>query len=113
MAKSLFFAQSPGVVRSHPDREFAEYILSGLEHGFRIGFDYQTRLSSVRQNMPAAAEHPEVVERHSVAGRILGPIAREQLPGLKVNRFGSARPPISGGSSRTSRSPTVAASTTV
>ena len=79
-------------LRSHPDREFAEYVLSGLEHGFRIGFDYQTRLSSARQNMPSAAEHPEVVERYitdeRTAGRILGPVGKEQLPGLQVNRFG-------------------------
>ena len=92
--------QSPGVslrawwerLSSHPDREFAKYVLSGLEHGFRIRFDYKTRLSSARQNMPSAAEHPEVVVRYitdeRTTGRILGPVGKEQLPGLQVNRFG-------------------------
>ena len=51
-------------LQSHPDREFAGYILKGLENGFRVGFDCRTSLRSARHNMPSALEHPDVIERY-------------------------------------------------
>ena len=59
----------------HPDQEFAEYILGGLERGFRVGFDYSSLLHSARRNMPSAVEHLDLVERYlgeePALGRIL------------------------------------------
>jgi hypothetical protein len=79
-------------LHSHPDQEFATFILTGLEQGFRIGFDYRSQLSPAKRNMPSATEHPEVVERYPgeerSVGRILGPFPRSVVPALQVNRFG-------------------------
>jgi hypothetical protein len=67
-------------LRSHPDQEFAAFILTGQEQGFHIGFDYWNRLSPAKWNIPSAAEHPEVEERYlgeeRSAGTILGPLPR-------------------------------------
>lgn len=36
--------------------------MNGLEHGFRVGFDYNTHLASTIYNMPSAMDHPDVVK---------------------------------------------------
>jgi hypothetical protein len=38
----------------HPDKAFARYVLDGMEHGFRVGFDHSTALVSSTRNMPSA-----------------------------------------------------------
>ena len=49
----------------HPDRDFVDYILCGLEQGFRIGFNKQSVQLKCRQgNMLSASEQPEVVENY-------------------------------------------------
>ena len=77
---------------AHPDRQFAAYILHGLEHGFRVGFDYTHPLMSARRNMGSATQHPEVVERYIVgewaAGRFIGPLSPADTQGLHFSRFG-------------------------
>ena len=79
-------------LRSHPDQDFATFILTGLEQGFRVGFDYRSRLSTAKHNMPSGTEHPEVVEcylgEERSAGRIPGPLPGSIVPTLQVNRFG-------------------------
>ena len=76
----------------HPDRDFANYILSGIEHGFRVGFEYSHPLSSAKRNMLSASQHPKVVENYlgneRAEGRILGPINPRSVPGLHTSRFG-------------------------
>ena len=67
-------------LQSHPDREFAEYIVGGIQHGFRIGFDYQAhRCSSASRNMMSARQHPQPIQHYLEkglgAGRIIGPLA--------------------------------------
>ncbi len=62
---------------SHPDPEFRRFLLRGIEHGFRIGFDYEgARCRKASRNMPSAAEHPEPIEKYLAnelgAGRIIG-----------------------------------------
>ena len=75
---------------AHPDREFAEYILEGLQLGFRIGFDYSHPLVSSRRNMRSARLHPNVVEEYlygeCAEGRIIGPLA--STIGIHTSRFG-------------------------
>lgn len=79
-------------LRSHPDREFAEYILQGLEHGFRVGFDYRQQLTPAKRNMQSALDHSEVVEKYiqeeREGSRLLGPFRRGEIPNLHINRFG-------------------------
>ena len=48
----------------HPDRQFAHLILSGLEHGFPIGFDISSKLRPAKSNLISAREHPDVVSAY-------------------------------------------------
>ena len=78
---------------AHPDREFAQYVCTGIRHGFRIGFDYhRARLIPVHRNMKSAMEHGEVVERYlgeeREAQRVLGPFKRSLFPEVHVSPFG-------------------------
>lgn len=79
-------------LQSHPDQEFASFILQGIAEGFRVGYSYSQQLRSAKRNMPSALEHPEVVERYlgeeSRAGRILGPFQPGSIPNLHISRFG-------------------------
>ena len=79
-------------LRRHPDTDFAEFILKGLEHGFRIGFEYRDhRCLSAKRNMQSAGLHPQPIDQYIAkersAGRIIGPLPRE-LEGVQVSRFG-------------------------
>ncbi len=76
----------------HPDPEFRHFILRGIEHGFRIGFNYEaSRCQKASHNVPSATEHPEPIEKYLAnelgTGRIVG-----LLPGdeerVHINRFG-------------------------
>ena len=50
---------------TYPDKNFAAYILWGIESGFKIGFDPElVRLRSQTQNMCSALEQPEVVDKY-------------------------------------------------
>ena len=80
-------------LRSHPDRDYAEYLICGLRDGFRIGFDYQGhKCRSSRENMRSAVERPEVVreyiEKECIAGRLLGPLDPALFPEVHTSRFG-------------------------
>ena len=63
-------------MQSHPDQVHAQYLLSGLRDGFRIGFDQKQALQSAPKNMCSAAEHPEVVLEYRAeemaTGRVVG-----------------------------------------
>ena len=45
---------------SHPDQQFAAYVLNGIKHGFRVGYDRDHGLSSSAGNMASALAHPVV-----------------------------------------------------
>ena len=66
-------------LRDHPDPRFVSYLLCGIQHGFRVGFDYSRPLLSAQRHMLSADLHPGVVDQYvdgEVAkGRILGPLA--------------------------------------
>ena len=42
----------------YPDREYADYILKGVEEGFRTGVDSRRSMTSSRRNMLSAQQHP-------------------------------------------------------
>ena len=49
----------------HPDRRLAEYILHGIENGFRVGFNYnQQTLVAKGTNMLSAMQVPQVIEEY-------------------------------------------------
>ena len=52
----------PACLRTHPDTDFAHYILHGLQHGFHIGATRPLKLQSAKTNMSSAKQHPEVIE---------------------------------------------------
>ena len=79
----------------HPDTAFAHYIINGLRHGFRIGFNHSSLLRSAATNMESARQHPEIISdylaKEQSLGRMLGPFTEEMLPNLPslhINRFG-------------------------
>ena len=75
----------------HPDGEFARFVLRGIAGGFRIGFNYQ-RISCkpVRCNRKSAIESADVVKEYlfteQAAGRVVGPLAPENVP-LQISPF--------------------------
>jgi len=48
----------------HPDCQFAELIMSGLEDGFPIGFDTTSKLRPAKSNLISAREHPDVASAY-------------------------------------------------
>ena len=79
----------------HPNRELAEYVLEGIEKGFRIGFNHQSHrhlLQAAGRNMPSAGRHADVISDYlreeTTTGRITGPFPRDQFSQVHVNRFG-------------------------
>ena len=76
----------------HPATQFAEFLLSGIGHGFRVGFERPHQLRSAPRNMSTASEHSDVVSRYvadEVKGRrTLGPLAKGSITGLHLNRLG-------------------------
>ena len=59
----LLWSAWEGALRQLPDRYFAEYIVSGLRCGFRVGFDHSRcrELRATGRNLGSAYEHQEVV----------------------------------------------------
>ena len=78
-----------------PDQHLAEYILNGIQHGFRIGFNWGTPLCSARWNIQSAYDHPEVVDEYIASelskGHLVGPLPTAQLSNsqsIHVSRIG-------------------------
>ena len=77
----------------HPDRAFVSYLLSGLKHGFRIGFDRRHHLIQAKDNMPSTKNNPDVVTAYlrneAQARRIIGPLSLpENQTDIHISRFG-------------------------
>ena len=78
---------------NHPDRDFAGFVVRGIRHGFRIGYDYTSgKCRKSRGNLRSAAEHGEVVqcyiEKELAKGRLIGPLSTEATQRVHVNPFG-------------------------
>lgn len=82
-------------LKDHPDKRFKEFILRGIELGFRIGYDAEH--SSLKQrggNMISAGEQPGVIEeylRHELqAGRVIDMGSKEEarMLGIQCSPFG-------------------------
>ncbi len=77
----------------HPDKDFAEYVISGIRDGFRIGFRYHDRqYKSAKRNLKSAGENPQVVEEYLhkelEKARLIGPLEKGQLAKVQVSPFG-------------------------
>ncbi|MCG8624736.1 MAG: hypothetical protein MJE68_22410 [Proteobacteria bacterium] len=80
-------------LRAHPDTEFVGYLLEGIQHGFRIGFNcknYHTR--SIHANLSSAKDHPDIIGKYLATecakGRMLGPFPIASMPDIQINRIG-------------------------
>ena len=76
----------------HPDRDFAEYIINGIQKGFRLGVNPEAVYTSVSRNMQSAIIHQDVVDQYLKQEveqkNILGPFPKETAPDVHINRFG-------------------------
>ena len=67
------------LLSSHPDREYALYIQTGLSSGFRVGCNrHEAKLRPAVRNHPSASANPSVVtdyiQSECKAGRMVGPL---------------------------------------
>ena len=53
------------LLQDHPDRSLVDYVISGIQEGFHIGFNYPSSLChSAQRNMFSSREHPAVVSQY-------------------------------------------------
>ena len=82
------------MLRDHPDKQYVKYILDGIEHGFRIGFNGNKSpgLQSATNNMQSASEHDLVISDYlhdeCMEGHIAGPFSSNDTQGVHISRFG-------------------------
>ena len=77
----------------HPNKPLADFFLSGITQGFRIGFKQQLHpLKSTKRNLYCALQHPETVEKYLAEeialGRVAGPFQQSLVPHAHLSRFG-------------------------
>jgi len=54
-------------LRGHPDRLFVEYLLRGMQDGFRVGFHYgllSCSFAGANMNMKSASNNPSVIDEY-------------------------------------------------
>ena len=79
-------------LRDHPNQPLAQFFLTGIKEGFRIGYKYGlSSLKSARRNLDCAMQHEEVVSEYLRTevrnGRVSGPFKRSEAQGAQINRF--------------------------
>ena len=86
----LITSKWAAMLQQHPDQAFAQYVMQGLQSGFRVGCSPSKPLRSAKSNMHSAREHSQVIDGYLAEevelGRIVGPI--HNPGGVHVNRFG-------------------------
>ena len=80
MSDPIHLSRLSFYLRSHPDQEFARFILRGLEQGFHIGYSASTVPSrSFSTNHPSSAANRSITSAYVMqevsAGRMVGPLA--------------------------------------
>ena len=63
-------------LQTFPDRQFADYILTGFTEGFHVGFARTTRLHDAEDNMASTREHQSVVDEYLSAECALGRVVK-------------------------------------
>ena len=74
---------------SHPDRNFAEFIIRGISQGFRVGFNRSVVTKSATSNL--AVPFPEVVDqylRREVQLNRMHALPREVAQGIHISPLG-------------------------
>ena len=74
-----------------PDTDLRNYVLVGLQEGFRLCFN-DTPLASATRNSQSAYKHPDVVDEYLSEelqrGSIVGPFACPPMENLHISKFG-------------------------
>ena len=78
---------------NHPDKRYRDYLLDGIQHGFRIGYRYGSHsCQSAKANMKSATDNPGEVDKYLAKevglGRVLGPRELSALPAAITSSFG-------------------------
>ncbi len=78
----------------HPDGAFAQYILQGIQNGFRVGYNYFTHTCiRASSNHPSANEHPDIISKSLATevekGRLVGPLDIQKFPHVQISSLGS------------------------
>ena len=79
---------------SHPDTAFSSPIVTGIANGFQIGYHSSITIKHkiATHNLLSAMVYPEVVEKYlegeCQVGRLIGPFAQMDLPGIHRSLFG-------------------------
>ena len=92
MVSPLNVAEFARVLSRHPDREAVSYVLNGLQHRFRLGFQPSRRLKSAKSNKLSARQHPAVIDRYLATEvalhRVASPFDSPPPPNLHVSSLG-------------------------
>ena len=52
-------------LRGHPDKDYAAFIVRGIQNGFKISFDYSSNsCASAGRNMASARQHPQPIQEY-------------------------------------------------
>ena len=80
-------------LRHHPDRSEVAYVISGIQEGFRVGFEASlVSLKPTSSNMRTSSEHPSVIDLYLQSEvsshRVAGPFPASPFPSLHISHFG-------------------------
>ena len=88
----LFLSAWVQALQAYPDNDLREYILTGIQEGFYLGFNHRQQLSPAKANMSSAMAHQSPVDKYlsqeCTAGRVLGPLPPSTAQNIHTNRFG-------------------------
>ena len=78
----------------HSDRDYVQYIINGINNGFRIGFEYSTvKCMSSNSNHPSANDHPAVIstnlQQEVRKGHLVGPLNHSDYPFVHTSSLGA------------------------
>lgn len=83
------------MLAEHPDRELVEWMVRGIQQGFRVGFQQDPGvLKHTRQNLSSVRQHPEVVQEYldkeQKMGRVfvVGKPEQAEVLGVHCSPFG-------------------------
>ncbi len=83
------------MLADHPDRQLVEWMVRGIQQGFRIGYQHDPRdLRQSKQNLSSVQQQPEVVQeyldREQANGRVftVGKAGQAEALGVHCSPFG-------------------------
>ena len=90
----LSLASWEAQLSKHPDPAFTHYIIDGITHGFRLGYNHIAHMCTrASSNHPSAQEHPAVIskalESEVEKGRLIGPLHMADFPYVQVRSLGA------------------------